>query len=176
MVLIRQSTIIAAPITKVWHILRDFNGHDRWHPAVSTSIIEDGAPADMVGAVRCFRLATGGVLREQLLSLSDAEYRLSYCLLEAPLPLMDYVANLRLQPVTDGDATFWEWCAEFTPPTARHDELVRLVRDEIQLAGFAAIRARLGTPDAAGVTGKPAARKHGGGERGGGGLGHWLAA
>ncbi|MCA7119225.1 MAG: SRPBCC family protein [Acidibrevibacterium sp.] len=101
MVVVRQSTIIAAPIAEVWRILRDFNGHDRWHPAVSTSTIEDNAPADMVGAGRRFRLAARGILREQLLSLSDVEHRLSYCLLEAPLPLMGYVANLRLQPVTE---------------------------------------------------------------------------
>lgn len=151
MVVVRQSTIIAAPIAEVWRLLRDFNGHDRWHPAVSTSTIEDNAPADMVGAGRRFRLAARGILREQLLSLSDVEHRLSYCLLEAPLPLMGYVANLRLQPVTDGDETFWEWCAEFTPPAARHDELVSLVRDEIQRAGFAAIRAYLAAPDAGGV-------------------------
>lgn len=144
MVLVRQSTIIAAPIERVWHVLRDFNGHDRWHPAVSTSTIEDGVPADAIGAVRRFRLAAGGVLREQLLSLSDAEYQLSYCLLEAPVPLMGYVAGMRLKPVTDSNATFWEWWSEFEPPPGWHDELVRLVRDEIQRAGFAAIRAYLG--------------------------------
>jgi NADPH2:quinone reductase len=143
MVVVRQSTIIAAPIETVWRVLRDFNGHDRWHPAVSTSTIEDGMPADAIGAVRRFRLAAGGVLREQLLSLSDAEYQLSYCLLEAPVPLMGYVAGIRLKPVTDSNATFWEWWSEFAPPPGWHDELVRLVRDDIQRAGFAAIRAYL---------------------------------
>ena len=58
----------------------------------------------MVGAVRHFRLADGGELREQLLSLSDEKRTLSYCLLEAPLPLMGYVATVRLKPVTDGNA------------------------------------------------------------------------
>ena len=58
----------------------------------------------MVGAVRRFRLADGGELREQLLSLSDEKRTLTYCLLEAPLPLMGYVATIRLKPVTDGDA------------------------------------------------------------------------
>jgi len=129
MVVVRQSTIIAAPIETVWRVLRDFNGHDRWHPAVSTSTIEDGMPADAIGAVRRFRLAAGGVLREQLLSLSDAEYQLSYCLPEPPVPLMGYVAGIRLKPVTDSNATFWEWWSEFAPPPGWHDELVRLVRE-----------------------------------------------
>ena len=37
-----KSTIIDAPCDRVWEVLRDFNGHDRWHPAVATSAIERG--------------------------------------------------------------------------------------------------------------------------------------
>ncbi|WP_217577489.1 zinc-binding dehydrogenase [Mesorhizobium sp. GbtcB19] len=140
MVEVRQSTIIDAPIEEVWAILRDFNGHDRWHPAIASSEIDGGEPADAVGAVRHFRLADGGELREQLLALSDKDHRLSYCLLEAPLPLMGYIASIRLKPVTDGDATFWEWRSEFHPPAHRRDELVKLVSEGIYQAGFAAIR------------------------------------
>ena len=87
-------------------MLRDFNGHDRWHPAVSDSVVEDGVPADVVGAVRRFRLADGSELCEQLLALSDRDWRLTYCLLEAPVPLMGYIAMIRLSPVTDGNATY----------------------------------------------------------------------
>ncbi|TPL91638.1 zinc-binding dehydrogenase [Mesorhizobium sp. B2-3-12] len=143
MVRVCQSTIIDAPIDEVWAILRDFNGHERWHPAIAFSEIEGGEPVDAVGSVRHFRLNDGGELREQLLALSDKDRRLSYCLLEAPLPLMGYVASLRLKPVTDGDATFWEWRSEFHPPPHRRDELVRLVTEGIYQAGFAAVHALL---------------------------------
>jgi len=140
MVKVCQSTIIEAPVDEVWAILRDFNAHDRWHPAIAFSEIEGGEPVDAVGAVRHFRLNDGGELREQLLALSDKDRRLSYCLLEAPLPLMGYVASIRLKPVTDGNATFWEWRSEFQPPAHRRDELVRLVTEGIYQAGFAAVR------------------------------------
>lgn len=140
MVRVCQSTIIEAPIDEVWAILRDFNGHERWHPAIAFSEIEGGEPVDAVGAVRHFGLNDGGELREQLLALSDKDRRLSYCLLEAPLPLMGYVASLRLKPVTDGNATFWEWRSEFSPPAHRRDELVKLVTEGIYQAGFAAVR------------------------------------
>ena len=30
----KLSTILDAPTGAVWDVLRDFNGHDRWHPAV----------------------------------------------------------------------------------------------------------------------------------------------
>jgi len=140
MVQVTQSTVIDAPIDEVWRILRDFNGHESWHPAVATSVIEGGARVDAVGSVRRFRLRDGGEFREQLLSLSDAKRTLTYCLLEAPVPLMGYVATIRLKPVTDGDRTFWEWRSEFSPPATRRDELMRLVSDDIYNAGFAAVR------------------------------------
>jgi NADPH:quinone reductase-like Zn-dependent oxidoreductase len=53
---------------------------------------------------------------------------------------MGYVASIRLKPVTDGNATFWEWRSEFQPPAHRRDELVRLVTEGIYQAGFAAVR------------------------------------
>ena len=113
MVQVRRSTVIDAPIDAVWAMLRDFNGHERWHPAVAESRIEEGRRPDEIGCVRRLRLASGGELREQLLRLSDRDHSFTYCILEAPIPLIDYVATLRLKPVTDGNRTFAEWNAEF---------------------------------------------------------------
>ena len=140
MVQVTESVIIDAPVDTVWRILRDFNGHGSWHPAIRASAIEAGAPADAVGSVRDFRLADGGRFREQLLSLSDARRALTYCLLDAPVPLIGYLATIRLKPVTDGERTFWEWRSEFSPPPHRRDELTRLVREDIYRAGFAGMR------------------------------------
>jgi hypothetical protein len=138
-----RSTVIAAPVETLWAILRDFNGHDQWHPAVAESVIERGLPADRVGCVRRFRLADGSELRERLLTLSDADMAFSYCLLDTPIPLLNYVAHVRLAPVTDGDETFWHWESRFDTPKGREAELARLVGDEIYSSGFNAIRAHL---------------------------------
>jgi NADPH2:quinone reductase len=134
------STIIAAPIDRAWAVLRDFNGHDRWHPAVERSEIEQEEPSDKIGCVRRFRLRDGAVLREQLLSLSDRDHRFRYFLLEAPVPLHDYVAEMRLCPVTSDAATYCEWRARFNPPPPERATLVRFVHEEIMMAGFAALR------------------------------------
>ena len=144
MVKIVRSTILEAPTDKVWAELRDFNGHDRWHPAVAASRIERGRDADRIGCVRRIRLRDGGELREQLLTLSDMEQSLSYCLLDTPIPLFNYVAHVRLLPVTDIDATFWEWECHFDAPAGRQDELARLVGDGICRAGFDAMRRTFG--------------------------------
>jgi len=126
-----RSTVIAEPVETIWAILRDFNGHDQWHPAVAESTIER------------FRLADGSELREKLLTLSDADMAFSYCLLDTPIPLLNYVAHVRLAPVTDGDQTFWHWESRFDTPKGREAELTRLVGEEIYNGGFNAIRGHL---------------------------------
>ena len=58
MLRVTRSTVIDAPIERVWEVLRDFNSHDRWHPAVASSHIEHDEPSDQVGCVRNFISAT----------------------------------------------------------------------------------------------------------------------
>ena len=140
---IRRSTVIDAPIDEVWSVLRDFNGHTAWHPAVTASVIEDGQSGDQVGCVRNFRLKDGSRIREQLLFLSDAKTSFGYCILEAPAPLRNYVVSVRLRPVTSVDACLWEWRASFEPPPAQRERLESFVRDEIIEAGFAGLRRAL---------------------------------
>ena len=141
---VKKSTVLDAPAEAVWEVIRDFNGHDQWHPAVAESHIERGYPSDMVGCVRNFRLEGGANLREQLLTLSDLEQTFSYCLLDTPVPLFNYVAHVRLFPVTDGDRTYWEWESRFDTPAGRAGELSELVGDGIYAAGFEAIRTHMG--------------------------------
>jgi NADPH2:quinone reductase len=157
---VARSAVIDAPVEDVWRLLRDFNGHGTWHPAVAESAIEAGEPADLVGCVRAFALRDGAVLREQLVALSDRERSLTYCILDAPLPLADYVATLRLSPVTDGDRTFAHWHASFTPPPAQAESLTRLVAEDIYEAGLAALVVRFARPAAySGSASAPSSRR-----------------
>ena len=66
-----RSTVIDAPIERVWAVLRDFNSHDQWHDVVEESRIEGDERSDQVGCVRSFTLKDGNRIREQLLTLSD---------------------------------------------------------------------------------------------------------
>jgi hypothetical protein len=138
-----KSTILDAPTGVVWNVLRDFNGHDRWHPAVATSTIERAQAADRIGCVRRFKLKDGSELREQLLALSDLEQTFSYCLLDTPIPMFNYVAHVRLLPVTDGDRTFWHWESRFTARPAEAAELTAMVGEQIYQTGFEAVRRHL---------------------------------
>jgi NADPH:quinone reductase-like Zn-dependent oxidoreductase len=141
---VRKSTVIDAPVNAVWNLLRDFNGHENWHPIVAESAIEGGKRADEIGCVRRFRLAEGGWLREQLLKLSDRERSFTYCILEAPIPLYDYVATVRLKPVTESSRTFWEWTSSFEAPEGEETALAALVGEQVYESGFDAVKSHFG--------------------------------
>ena len=122
-----RSTVIDAPIDRVWAVLRDFNSHDRWHDVVAESRIEGDERSDQVGCVRSFTLKDGNRIREQLIALSDSEHKSTYCIVEATVPLQRYVATVTLKPVTDGDRTFWHWESTFATPPGRERELREMV-------------------------------------------------
>lgn len=140
-----RSTILAAPVDRAWETLRDFNGHDRWQPLVAASAIERGQPSDRVGAVRRLRLQDGAELREQLIALSDLEMTSSWCLLDTPVPLFNYVAHIRLLPVTDGNRSFWSWETRFDTRPGDEAAMAALVDGEIIGAGFKAVQRLLST-------------------------------
>ena len=146
MVRVRRATVLDAPADAVWRLLRDFNGHDRWHPLVARSVLEAGRRTGQVGAVRNFTLTDGERVREILLSLSDRDRRLRYAIVESDLPLRDYVAEVVLKPVTDGDRTFWAWSSRFRTPPGEEQALARLVAEQVYEAGFDGVRAALGLP------------------------------
>lgn len=130
------STVIDAPATRLWPLLRDFNALPRWVPAVAESRIEQNLPADRVGCVRAFTLRDGGRLRERLLALSDYDLSVTYSILESPLGVENYVATLRLFPVTDGDRCFVEWTAEFDCAPERAAALSRQIGQGVFQAAF----------------------------------------
>ncbi|MFO1215829.1 MAG: SRPBCC family protein [Burkholderiaceae bacterium] len=138
-----RSTVIDAPIERVWAVLRDFNSHDQWHDAVEASRIERHESSDQVGCVRSFSLADGNRIREQLLTLDDREHKSTYCIVEATVPLQRYVATVTLKPVTDGNRTFWHWESTFATPPGREAELRQMVAGGVYEAGFECLRRHL---------------------------------
>jgi hypothetical protein len=137
-----SSIVIPAPVSAVWSIVRDFNGLPKWTPFVAESRIEHNAPADQVGCIRNFRLKDGGRIRERLLALSDYDMSCIYSILESPMGVSNYVATLRLIPVTEGDQTFAEWTAEFDAAPGEGDRLVEHIGRNVFAAGLDALKKR----------------------------------
>jgi hypothetical protein len=138
------SSVLDAPVDRVWARIRDFNALPRWHPMIAESQIEDGLPSDRIGCVRNFRLQNGDRIRERLLGLSDHELFCTYAILDSPMPLENYVATLRLTPVTEGNRTFIEWTAEFTCAPEVEEGLVHDIAQNVFQGGFASLKRHLG--------------------------------
>ena len=134
------STVVNVRNDRVWARVRDFNGLPNWHPAIAESRIEGGEPADKIGCVRDFTLRNGDRIREKLLGLSDFDMFCTYSILELPMGVENYVATLRLTPVTDGDKTFLEWSAEFDCAPEREAELVNNIGAGVFQGGFDALK------------------------------------
>lgn len=118
------SSAVEAPIETVWAYVRDFNSLPKWFPGVIDSYIETGKPSDQVGCVRNFGLEDGARMREQLLAFSDPEHSFTYKMIDGPLPVQNYVASVRLLPVTEGNHTFAEYEVTFDCAPAQEDQLM----------------------------------------------------
>ncbi len=138
------STVIGVSADRVWERVRDFNSLPRWHPRIRDSRIEDALPSDKVGCIRNFNLQNGDKIREQLLGLSDYDMFCTYSILESPMPLTDYVATLRLTPITDGERCFAEWSAEFSCDPSDEDDLVDGIGINVFQGGFDALKRHFG--------------------------------
>ena len=89
------------------------------------------------------KLQDGGRIRERLLALSDCDFSFTYEILESPMGVSNYVATIRLIPVTDGDRTLCEWSAHFDCPPDRADALVKQIGQGVFQRGFDALKQSL---------------------------------
>lgn len=136
------SSVINAPAPDVWRVIRNFNALPDWTPFVADSRIEQNMPPDQIGCVRNFTLRSGSRIRERLLALSDYDLSCSYAMLESDMGVENYIATLSLTPVTDGNATFAEWTAEFDCPEDRAQALVQQIGQGVFQAAFASLKQR----------------------------------
>ena len=140
MIQVYASTVIDAPADRVWSVIRDFNALPQWHPLIAESRIEGNAAPDKIGCIRSFRTKDGGAIREQLLTLSDYDYQCSYSILESPMGVANYVATLKLTPVTDGNRTFAEWWAEFDCAPEKERALAQSIGQDVFPAAFTSLK------------------------------------
>ena len=144
MIKVYVSSVIDASADNVWSRIRDFNALPLWHPTIADSRIENNEPSDRVGCIRHFHTRDGGMIRERLLGLSDYDYSCSYEILESPMGVADYVATIKLTPVTDGMRCFAEWSAEFDCAADRELELTETIGHGVFQAGFDALKRHFG--------------------------------
>jgi uncharacterized protein YndB with AHSA1/START domain len=136
------SAVIPAPIEAVWAVVRDFDGLPRWAPAIARSEIEGGEPADRIGCIRGIFTHDGAHIRERLLFLDDQNHALSYNFETPAFPVRNYVATMRLHPVTETGQTFAEWEARFDEGPGDEGRYEAIISREVFAANWASLRAR----------------------------------
>jgi hypothetical protein len=144
MVQVYTSSVIDASADAVWARVRDFNAMPQWNPGIADSRIENDEPSDRIGCIRRFHTRDGGTIREKLLALSDYDYSCTYSILESPMGVDNYVATLKLTPITDGARTFAEWSAEFDCAEGRERELTEHVGQRVFQGGLDGLKRHFG--------------------------------
>ena len=130
------SIVLKSPVETVWSLIRDFNGLPTWAPPVARSKIEGGLDADVVGAVRSFYTRDGQHIRERLLMLDDARHSFTYNFEKPAFPVKNYVATVRLFPVTHGDTTFAEWESSFDEAPGDEGKYENIISNEVFAANW----------------------------------------
>jgi len=118
-----QTTIIDAPLEKVWEKVRNF--HDfSWAPNVVTSCIAVGdKKIDQIGAKRVLNK----VFHETLVEYSELNRSFKYSIDDGPPPVSkndvkEYYGSVRLLPVTDSDKCFIEWSSRWESKSNEAEE------------------------------------------------------
>ncbi len=129
MPMVEFSAVLDSDAGHAWGVLKKFGEISKWHPSIVESSIEDNQPDGLVGCIRKLTLADGAIVRERLMSMDDLNLTLSYCFEQAPLPLDNYVATVKLVALTGQSKTSIKWSAGFDlqdPNIAEHyQELIR---------------------------------------------------
>lgn len=109
-----NTTVVDAPVDRVWSTIRDF--HDLgWAAGVVEKVERVGEnQGDEVGARRVLNDA----FHETLLTHDDEAREFSYSIDDGPGPVAadavdDYVGRVRVFPVTDTGQTFVEWTSTY---------------------------------------------------------------
>ena len=138
------STVINAPLERVWRVVSDFNGLPAWMPGMKTSEIEPGKTDKEIGAVRKLTMAgTKDLLRERLDVLDPKEFLINYSVLAGPLPVSNVRTSIRLRPITDIYGTLGEWSSEFATEKGKEEEGEQYM-SRVLGAGFRALKRHLG--------------------------------
>lgn len=109
-----NSTVIDAPIEKVWDTIKNFHELP-WGTAVVTSTEKVGdKKSHEVGAQRILNDA----FHETLLSIDNDAFTFTYRIDDGPGPVakdcvQNYFGVVKLSPITDSGSTFIEWSSNF---------------------------------------------------------------
>lgn len=100
---------IPASPDQVWQLIGGFDTLPDWLPFIPKSEITEG------GRIRSLTTDDGGTVVEQLELFDNKAKSYSYSILQAPFPVVDYLATLAVHSTADNQVARVEWSGKFTP-------------------------------------------------------------
>ena len=79
----------------------------------------------------------GGHVRERLLTLDDANYSFAYNFEKPAFPVRNYIATVRLYPITHTDETFAEWESTFDEAAGDEGKYEAIISRDVFAANWA---------------------------------------
>jgi len=107
---VSKQIVLDVPPSTAWALLGDFNGLNRWHPAVAASDLSGDAKSK--GAKRILTLGDGAKINETQVDYNDSDMAYTYKITESPLPVSDYVSTIKVERNDKGTSTV-TWSSSF---------------------------------------------------------------
>jgi mxaD protein len=122
-----MSTPVAMNADALWQSIGSFAAIGQWHPMMERVDSE----GETKGSLRTLRLIGGAKLVERLEEVSPTERLYRYSIVESPLPISDYFAEIRVKDNGDGTSTV-EWSSDFKVNTSSERDVVKTVQEVYQ--------------------------------------------
>ena len=124
---VTMSTPVAMNADALWQSIGSFAAIGHWHPMMER-VDTDG---ETKGSLRTLRLIGGAKLVERLEEVSPTERLYRYSILESPLPISDYFAEIRVKDNGNGTSTV-EWSSDFKVNSNSERDVVKTVQEVYQ--------------------------------------------
>jgi len=133
---VKVSEKIAAPAAKVWELLGDFAGVQKWGGPMLQSCTVEGSG---VGAVRTIGLPGGMSLQERCEGIDEPGRALTYSMFENSLfPMRNYLSTCRVVETGPNECRV-DWQGRFEPVGVPDEQVQEMVRG-VYVGGIAEVR------------------------------------
>lgn len=102
---VEKTIVIKAEPAKVWAMVKDFGGIQKWHPAVASIKVEKKGE----DTFRFLTLKSGGTILEKLRSADDASMKFKYEIVETTLPVADFNGVISVAAGANASETVVTW-------------------------------------------------------------------
>lgn len=134
---IEHSIVIDAPTDKVWEVVGDFVGLDRWFPFVESSTLKLGQNRQ-VGCIRELRRFNGTKVEEKLIAFDPWNMSMTYTYAGGQPLTSDYFATMTVKDAGNGKSLV-EWTARFkrlyywtdNPPAGQDDASLTRILNKV---------------------------------------------